>query len=275
MFLTTVSYDAEVRHDGRLYEFNIPNLEVPVCRACGKKVFTEKVDAQINAALRAHLHLLTPAEMCAALERLQMTQKDVAERLGIAEATLSRWLNEWQIQSRALDNLLRLFFAFPDVRAALNGASQDPHLGTADILGQRQQADRQVDPALTEEGAAMSNAEQQGVRVIGRTGKRFEGFQLGTYAAALHAALRFGNTPRRLEDLIQETEAVARTVGIADIGRRVRSHLRYWESRNVYLETEQGWMINPKARFDPEWQGADEGQAEQWYRGQCHPRSSS
>jgi transcriptional regulator with XRE-family HTH domain len=79
------------------------------------------------------LHLLTPEEMRAALERVGITQKEAADRLGIAEATLSRWLSETQIQSRAMDNLLRVFFAFPQVRTALNRDSQDPQLGTADI----------------------------------------------------------------------------------------------------------------------------------------------
>ncbi len=54
--MTAVSYDAEARHDGHLYAFTIPRLEVPICRVCGQKVFTEKVDEQINAALRSHLH---------------------------------------------------------------------------------------------------------------------------------------------------------------------------------------------------------------------------
>jgi DNA-binding transcriptional regulator YiaG len=127
-----VSYDAEVRHDGRLYQFKIPRLEAPVCAACKKMVVTEDVDDQINAALRAHLQLLTPAEIEAALARVGLTQKDAAECIGVAEATLSRWLNESQIQTRALDNLLRAFFAFPEVRAALNGKGQDPRLGTSD-----------------------------------------------------------------------------------------------------------------------------------------------
>jgi DNA-binding transcriptional regulator YiaG len=135
--MATMNYDAEVRHDGRLYAFKVLDLEIPVCRACGEKVFTEKVDHQINAALRSYLHLLTPEEMRAALERVRLTQNEVAERLGIAEATLTRWLNETQIQSRAMDNLLRVFFAFPEVRSALNGESQDPQLGVADLTGQR------------------------------------------------------------------------------------------------------------------------------------------
>jgi putative zinc finger/helix-turn-helix YgiT family protein len=133
--MSTVGYEAEVRHDGRLHTFTIPRLEIPVCRACGEKVFTEKVDDQINAALRAHLRLLTPEEMRTALGRLNMRQKEAAERLGVAEATLSRWLNQTQIQSRAMDNLLRVFFAFPQVRTALAGGAQNPQLGTVDIGG--------------------------------------------------------------------------------------------------------------------------------------------
>src|SRR5438552_3417381 len=121
--MATASYDAEVRHDGRLHRFTVPALRIPICEACGEKVFTEKVDDQITDALRSHLHLLTPAEMRSALERLGLTQKEAAERLGIAEATLSRWLTDTQIQSRALDNWLRAFFAFPNVREAFRGES--------------------------------------------------------------------------------------------------------------------------------------------------------
>jgi DNA-binding transcriptional regulator YiaG len=138
--MTTTSYNAEVRHDGRLHAFTIPSLNVPTCEACGERVFTEKVDEQIQAALRSHLQLLTPEEMRAALLRICMSQKEAAERLGIAEATLSRWLNETQVQSRAMDNLLRVFFAFPRVRTVLTGGGQDPLLGSADIVEQARRA---------------------------------------------------------------------------------------------------------------------------------------
>jgi hypothetical protein len=57
--MTTISYGAEVRHDGRLYAFTVPSLELPVCQACGSKVFTENVDDQISAALRLSLDLPT------------------------------------------------------------------------------------------------------------------------------------------------------------------------------------------------------------------------
>lgn len=133
VFLDTVPYTAVVRHDGREYTINISRLTLPMCRACGAKRFTEDVDEQVNIALRSELQLLTPEQIRAALERVQLTQKAAAEQLGIAEATLSRWVNGCQIQSRALDNLLRIFFAFPQVRAALDGEGQHPQLGITDI----------------------------------------------------------------------------------------------------------------------------------------------
>ena len=53
-----------------------------------------------------------------------MSQKEACERLGIAEATLSHWLSEVQLQSRSLDSLMRTFFAFPEVRETLQGERQ-------------------------------------------------------------------------------------------------------------------------------------------------------
>ena len=131
--MAKTNYHAEVRHDGRLHKFTIADLELPVCQACGERVFTEKVDGQVNDALRAHLNLLTPVQIRDAIKRVGMSQKDLATRLGIAEATLSRWVNEVQIQSRSMDNLLRVFFAFPEVRVAFCNGSQDPRLGLSDV----------------------------------------------------------------------------------------------------------------------------------------------
>jgi len=131
--LAKTNYPAEVRHDGRLHKFTIADLKLPICQACGEKVFTEKVDAQITDALRRHLNLLTPDQIRDAIKRVGMSQKGVAQCLGIAEATLSRWLSEVQIQSRSMDNLLRVFFGFPEVRVALRDNSQATQLGLSDV----------------------------------------------------------------------------------------------------------------------------------------------
>jgi putative zinc finger/helix-turn-helix YgiT family protein len=130
VFPTIIPYTAEVTHDGRLYEVALPALEVPRCRSCGELVFTNRVDEQITDALRARLRLLTPAQIREGRKSLRLLQQELAERLGVAEATISRWETGTLIQSRAMDNLLRAYFALPEVRAALRGAEQDPAFGT-------------------------------------------------------------------------------------------------------------------------------------------------
>ena len=128
-----VSYVANVRHDGRDYSFKVPKLEIMVCSSCEEKVFTEDVDRQINAAMRKHIGLMSPVEIRDGIRRIGMSQKQVAECIGIAEATLSRWLNETQIQSRSMDNLFRMFFAFPRARKILSADEPNDMFGMTEF----------------------------------------------------------------------------------------------------------------------------------------------
>jgi putative zinc finger/helix-turn-helix YgiT family protein len=112
-------YETTVKHDGRAYTLRIPDLEVPTCRKCGEQVFTAGTDDRIVAALRAEVGLLPPEEIQNARGRLEMNQQELAEQLGVAKETISRWETGAMIQSRAMDNLLRLFFHSEEVRALL------------------------------------------------------------------------------------------------------------------------------------------------------------
>lgn len=127
---TSIDYSTTVKHDGSAYEVQLPNVEAPRCTSCGETIITVAVDEKINDALRAQLRLLTPAQIRRGIEQVGLRQQELAERLGVAPETISRWLNGFLIQSRAMDNLLRLYFALPAVRAALQGENQDPKLGT-------------------------------------------------------------------------------------------------------------------------------------------------
>jgi putative zinc finger/helix-turn-helix YgiT family protein len=124
-----IPYRAKATYDGRLYEFDVPDLSIPKCEACGELVFSNRVDDLITQAFRAHLRLLSDEQIRIARKRLGLSQKELAERLGMAEATISRWETGALLQSRAMDNLLRVFFACPEVRHVLCGAGQDPALG--------------------------------------------------------------------------------------------------------------------------------------------------
>ncbi|HWG44875.1 MAG TPA: type II TA system antitoxin MqsA family protein [Gemmataceae bacterium] len=134
-----VSYRCEMAHEGRLYAVEVPALTVPRCSHCGELIFNDRAEEQIRDSLRSQLRLLTPHDIQAARTSLKLSQKDLADRLGTTEATISRWETGDQLQSRAVDNLLRVFFALPEVRSVLLGANQNPQLGTG-ILTDR--ADR-------------------------------------------------------------------------------------------------------------------------------------
>ncbi len=103
-------YEAEVKHDGRLYKLSLPDLQAPQCRACGEILFDDDVDEQVNEALREKIGLLSPEVILRQAKRLGLSQRKLATELGIAEETLSRWINGVQIQSKAMNNLLRMYF---------------------------------------------------------------------------------------------------------------------------------------------------------------------
>jgi putative zinc finger/helix-turn-helix YgiT family protein len=105
-----IAYDAAVKHDGRLYQFHIPELHVDKCANCGEFFINAASDDEISQALRKHLGLLSPEEIRGQIETLGLTQKEFGERIGVAAETISRWLSGGYIQSRAMDNLMRFFF---------------------------------------------------------------------------------------------------------------------------------------------------------------------
>ncbi len=124
-----IDHQVKVRHDGREYQLRLDALPVTKCNACGHLYFTQESDDAISLALREKLGLLTIDQIRTNLESLGLRQKDAAERLGIAAETLSRWLSGAMIQSRAMDNLLRGFFACPDLRDKLRGCRPDREFG--------------------------------------------------------------------------------------------------------------------------------------------------
>jgi putative zinc finger/helix-turn-helix YgiT family protein len=119
VFAQATDYTSTVKHDGRAYTVRVSDLEIPTCRRCGAQVFAVGTDDRIIAALRSQARLLTPEDIYKGRDRLEMTQQELAEHLGVAKETISRWETGAMIQSRAMDNLLRLFFGSEEVRQLL------------------------------------------------------------------------------------------------------------------------------------------------------------
>lgn len=118
VFPQAIDYTTTVNHDGHLYSIHIPDLLIPTCRKCGDQTFAVGDDDRIHGALRAHLDLLSPEEIQDRRGQLHLTQHDLAEQLGVSTDMIVRW-ESGAVQSRALDNLMRVFFASEDVRQIL------------------------------------------------------------------------------------------------------------------------------------------------------------
>jgi putative zinc finger/helix-turn-helix YgiT family protein len=140
VFPDTIEYTTRVKHDGFVHEVAVPALCIPRCRACGEMVFTDRADDQVSDALRAQLRLLGPDQMVTNRTELGLSQEELASRLGVGVETIRRWETGAVIQSRAMDNLLRLYFGLPAVRAALTGPGMDPVLGTRVVPGSEENA---------------------------------------------------------------------------------------------------------------------------------------
>lgn len=125
----TVRHTSQIKYDGRFYAVEVRRLRVPRCRACGELVFDNDADEQIATALRQQLGLLSAKQIRANREQLSLSQRDLADHLGVAVETISRWENGVLTQSRAMDRYLRVYFGVPAARTALLEEISMPSLG--------------------------------------------------------------------------------------------------------------------------------------------------
>ena len=85
----TVEHTSQIKHDGRLYTVEVPRLLVPQCGACGELVFDNDADEQIAQALREQLGLLSGVQIRNNRDELGLSQREMAEHLGMAVETIS------------------------------------------------------------------------------------------------------------------------------------------------------------------------------------------
>lgn len=65
------------------------------------------------------IKLLAPEQIRDCRVQAELTQQELAEALGVPEATVMSWEDGVQMQTRSLDNLLRVFFGMPHLRQVL------------------------------------------------------------------------------------------------------------------------------------------------------------
>jgi HTH-type transcriptional regulator/antitoxin MqsA len=102
------------------------DVPVLVCPACDEVFYGPEAEQVHHRAICKALGLLTPEEIKSLRERLGKSQVAFAQLTGIEAATLSRWEQGRLMQSRALDNYLRILDALPEAVLALERMSKYP-----------------------------------------------------------------------------------------------------------------------------------------------------
>ena len=117
MRLVQDRYVTEVKHDGHPYRIDLPDLPYYKCAECESVVLPDEANAAIGRQLRIVAGLLLPEEIRRGRTALGLRQKELADILGIAEATVCRWETGAQIQQTGYDRALRAFFNVPEMRS--------------------------------------------------------------------------------------------------------------------------------------------------------------
>jgi DNA-binding transcriptional regulator YiaG len=134
--ITDVPYTTKLEHDGRKYNISVADFPVLQCERCGAIVLEDSANERLDEALRAAADILKPAEIRQNREALGLTRQQLADLLRISMFTLTRWETGAQIQQRAMDTLLRLFFQSGEARRILGapGEMAAEGLGSAEQL---------------------------------------------------------------------------------------------------------------------------------------------
>lgn len=106
--IVTERFEFEV--DGKTKAVLAEMVPVSECdnTACGERLSGPEAARIRHEAICRTFGLLTPCEIQAIRERLELSQERFAQLTGIGVATISRWERGRLLQNRAMDNYLRL-----------------------------------------------------------------------------------------------------------------------------------------------------------------------
>ncbi len=126
-----LDYTTQMPHDRCEYTVRVSGLRAARCTNCGKvKLDVEALDA-VDAAFRCQLNLLTPEQIHEQRLKTKLTSSDLASALGVEDFVVQQLEPGDQIQSRTLDNLMRLLFGLAQPQDLLARQPASAHPPTA------------------------------------------------------------------------------------------------------------------------------------------------
>src|SRR5216683_3062875 len=106
-----IAYTTSVKHRGKLHTVEISEFRILQCELCAALVFNDEADEQISRALRKKLGLLQPEEIRRMRIACDWSQRNLADAMHAARATVCRWEKGILIQSKRSDEALRACLA--------------------------------------------------------------------------------------------------------------------------------------------------------------------
>jgi DNA-binding transcriptional regulator YiaG len=116
---STLDCTRTMHHDNREYTVTVAGLKTPRCVKCGQIMLDNEALEVLTDAFVRQLNLLTPQQIREHREKVNLTPQQLAAALGVADAMVERLESGGMIQTRSVDNLMRLFFGLPNVREIL------------------------------------------------------------------------------------------------------------------------------------------------------------
>lgn len=90
-----------------------------VCDSCGEEVLPAELIGRIEAERYRLEGLLGPVEVREVRTRMGLSQRDMSKLLGVGEKTYTRWELGLSVQTKSMDNLIRLADQRPEVLAEI------------------------------------------------------------------------------------------------------------------------------------------------------------
>ena len=128
--LSSASRTCDVKYDGVVYSVSVPSFPIEKCGSCGNVTVGVEADDAIDQALRRHIGLLLPHQIAAGRKILGLTQQQLADQIGCASESMSRWETGAVVQTKTYDKVLRLVFGLPEARRFLIAMENDKDLGS-------------------------------------------------------------------------------------------------------------------------------------------------
>ena len=114
-----VDYSTTMHYERQAYTVKVDGLKTPKCAKCGRVAPGSEAMEILDDVFLRQLNLLSPEQVQQHRLNANLTQQELAAALGVEEFIVKNLESGLQMQSRIMDNLMRLFFGLAQVREIL------------------------------------------------------------------------------------------------------------------------------------------------------------